>query len=119
MVNMLKKRLEGSHGKFAEELHGVLWAYRTTPNTTTGETPYSLVYGSEAIIPTEMHVRTTASGYTSQEEINELMALSLDLLNERREAARLRNWSYQQDIARTYNKKVRTKTFQQGDWVLR
>ena len=47
------------------------------------------------------------------------MALSLDLLGERREAARLRNWSYQKDVARTYNKKVRTRTFQQGDWVLR
>ncbi|KAF3548664.1 hypothetical protein DY000_02007780 [Brassica cretica] len=39
-----------------------------------------------------MHVRTTVSGSTSQEENNELMALSLDLLDEKREAARLRNW---------------------------
>ena len=64
---MLKKRLEGSHGKWAEELHGVLWAYLTTPKTATGETPYSLVYGPEAIIPTKMHVRITASGSTYQE----------------------------------------------------
>ncbi|KAF2573688.1 hypothetical protein F2Q70_00002782 [Brassica cretica] len=47
------------------------------------------------------------------------MALSLDLLDEKREAARLRNWSNQQDVDRTYNKKVRTMTFQQEDWVLR
>ncbi|CAG7885593.1 unnamed protein product [Brassica rapa] len=47
------------------------------------------------------------------------MSLSLDLLDEKREAARLRNWSYQQDVAKNYNKKVRTRTFQQGDWVLR
>ncbi|XP_048605619.1 uncharacterized protein LOC125583099 [Brassica napus] len=119
VVNMLKKRLKGSHRKWAKELHGVLWAYRTTPKTATGETPYSLVQGSEAIVPTEMHVRITVSGSTSQEENNELMALSLDLLDEKREAARLRNWSYQQDVARTYKKKVRTITFQQGDWVLR
>ncbi|KAL0826848.1 hypothetical protein Bca101_050525 [Brassica carinata] len=104
MVNMLKKRLEGSHGKWAEELHGVLRAYQTTPKTETGETPYTLVYGSEAIVPTKMNVRTTVSGSNSQEENNELMALSLDLLDEKREAARLRNWSYQQDVARTYNK---------------
>ncbi|WZZ88767.1 hypothetical protein YC2023_117346 [Brassica napus] len=119
VVNMLKKRPEGSHGKWAEELHGVLWAYRTTPKTATGETPYLLVYGYEAIVRTEMHVRTTVSGSTSQEENNELMALSLDLLDEKREAARLKNWSYHQDVARTYNKKVRTRTFQQGDWVIR
>ena len=95
VVNMLKKRLEGSHGKWAKELHRVLWAYRTTPKTTTQETPYSLVYGTEAIIPTEMHVITTVSGSTSQEENDELMSLSLDLLDERRETARLRNCSYQ------------------------
>ncbi|KAF3594913.1 hypothetical protein DY000_02021363 [Brassica cretica] len=47
------------------------------------------------------------------------MALSLNLLDEKREAVGLRNWSYRQDVARTYNKKVRTRTFQQVDWVLR
>ena len=100
---MLKKRLEGSHGKWAEELHGVLWAYRTTPKTATQK----------------MHVRTTVSGCTSQEENDEVMTLRLDLLDEKREAARLRNWSYQKDVARTYNQKVRTRTIEQGDWVLR
>ena len=65
---MLKKRLEGSKGNWAEELHGLLWAYRTTHKTETQETPYALVYGAEAIIPTEMHVKTTVSGTTSQEK---------------------------------------------------
>ncbi|XP_013704302.1 uncharacterized protein LOC106408015 [Brassica napus] len=103
---------------WAEELHGVLWACRTTRKTSTGETTYSLVYGSEAIVPTVMHVRTTVSRSTSQEENNELMAQSLDLLDKKGEAARLRNLPYQQDVARTYNKKVRTRTFQQGNWVI-
>ena len=67
----------------------------------------------------EMQVRTTVLGPTSQEENNEMMTLSLDLLDGKREAARLRNWSYQQYVAMTYNKKVRTRTFQEGDWVLR
>ncbi|XP_013632748.1 PREDICTED: uncharacterized protein LOC106338278 [Brassica oleracea var. oleracea] len=52
----------------------------------------------------EMHMRTTVSGSTSQEENNELMALSLNPLDEKREAARLRNWFYQQDVARTRDK---------------
>lgn len=116
---MLKRGLEGAHGKLAEELHGVLWAYRTTPKTATQETPYLLVYGTEAIAPTDVYVRTNLSGPISQEENNKLMSLSLDLLDEKREAAGLRKWSYQQDVTRNYNKKVRTRTFQQEDWVLR
>ena len=119
VVNMQKKRLESSQGLWAEELHGVLWAYRSTPKTATQETPYSLVYGTEAIIPTEMHVKTTVSRSLTQEENNELLSLSLDLLDEKREATPLRNWSYQQDVAKNYDKKVRTRTFQQGGWVLR
>ena len=116
---MLKKRLECFKGNWAEELHGVLWAYHTTPKTATQETPYALVYGIEAITPTEMHVKTTVWGTTSQEENHKLMSLSLDLRDEKRETAQFRNWSYQEEVAKTYNKKVRTRTFQQGDWDLR
>ena len=38
----LKKRLEGAKGKWAEELPNVLWANRTTPKRSTGETPFSM-----------------------------------------------------------------------------
>lgn len=79
----------------------------------------SLVYGMEFVVPTEVHVRTTVSRPISQEENDELMTLSLDLLDEKRETARLRNASYQQKVAMSYNKRVRSRTFQQGDWVLR
>ena len=116
---MLKKRLEKAHGRWAEELHGVLWAYRTTPKTATQETPFSLVYGTESAIPTEVHVKTTISNILTPKENDELMYLSLDLLDEKREAARLRNASYQIKVAKSYNKKVRSRTFQEGDWVLR
>ena len=36
------------------ELLVVLWFHRTTPNRATGQTPFSLVYGAEAVIPTEL-----------------------------------------------------------------
>lgn len=61
----------------------------------------------------------TLSEPLSQEENDELMALSLNLIDEKREITRLRNWSYHQDIAKSYNKRVTTRTFQQGDRVLR
>ena len=58
IVDGLKKRLGKSKGNWAEELQSVLWAYRTTARRATGETPFSLVYGTEAVIPSEMYVPT-------------------------------------------------------------
>ncbi|KAL0375545.1 UNVERIFIED_CONTAM: hypothetical protein Scaly_0672100 [Sesamum calycinum] len=45
-------------GSWVEELHDMLWAYRTTPRTA-GETPFCLVYGLEAVVPTEIGEETT------------------------------------------------------------
>ena len=46
IVNGLKRRLEGSKGRWAEELPNVLWAYQTTRRRSMGETPFSLTYGA-------------------------------------------------------------------------
>jgi transposase InsO family protein len=45
-------RLKPYVGKWVKELPSVLWAMRTTPSRATGHTPFSLVYGSEAMLPT-------------------------------------------------------------------
>ena len=51
IVNGLKKRLDDTKGKWVEELSHVLWTYRTTPRKSIGETPFSMTYWAEAIIP--------------------------------------------------------------------
>ena len=48
--------LDRAKGKWAEELPNVLWAYCTTPRRSTGETPFSLTYGAEVVIPTEVNL---------------------------------------------------------------
>ena len=58
IVNNLKKKLGQKKGKWAEELPFVLWADRTTSKNATGQTPFSLVFGAEAMIPTEMVMPT-------------------------------------------------------------
>ncbi|XP_074378016.1 uncharacterized protein LOC141719537 [Apium graveolens] len=47
-------KLEEKKGTWPEELAQVLWSYNTTPRTITGETPFSLVYGCEAMVPVEV-----------------------------------------------------------------
>jgi len=51
IVNGLKKRLDEAKGKWVDELLHVLWTYRTTFYQLTGETPFSMTYGFEVVIP--------------------------------------------------------------------
>ncbi|XP_019259750.1 PREDICTED: uncharacterized protein LOC109237819 [Nicotiana attenuata] len=69
IIQNLKKILEVAKGKWPEELPGVLWAYRTTAKSSTAETPFSLVYGAEALIPIEVGVPTLRY-YQANEELN-------------------------------------------------
>ncbi|RVW17410.1 hypothetical protein CK203_094154 [Vitis vinifera] len=66
LINALKKRLEQAKGKWVEELPGVLWAYRTTPGRPTGNTPFALTYGMDAVIPTEIGLPTIRTDAAKQ-----------------------------------------------------
>jgi len=50
----LWKRLVGAKGHWPQDLLEVLWAYRCTPQSATNESPFSLVYSTEAMIPVEI-----------------------------------------------------------------
>ena len=58
IVSGLKKRLDDAKGRWVEELPHVLWTYRTTPRRSTGETPFAMTYGAEAVIPLETNFPT-------------------------------------------------------------
>ena len=77
-----------------DEFPGVLWAYRTTVKTSTGETSFSLVFGHEAVI-LEVGMETHRTKYYDETMNKEQMLLDLDLLDEKREAARGRATIYQ------------------------
>ncbi|KAG7532870.1 Ribonuclease H domain [Arabidopsis thaliana x Arabidopsis arenosa] len=121
ILSNLKKRLSHLKGGWYDELQPVLWAYRTTPRRPTGETPFSLVYGMEAVVPAELNVpglrRTEAP--LNEEENSAMLDDSLDTINERRDQALIRIQNYQQAAARYYNSKVKSRPFFVGDYVLR
>ncbi|XP_047177248.1 uncharacterized protein LOC124844368 [Vigna umbellata] len=54
MVAELKRRLGERKGAWVDELPKVLWAYRCTPHGTTGDTPFNLTYGTDAMLPVEL-----------------------------------------------------------------
>ena len=83
----LKKRLDDVKGKWVEELSHVLWTYRTTPRRSTGETPFSMIYGAEAIIPLETGFLTLRTSSFTPSSNDGLLEKSLDLIEEWRESA--------------------------------
>ncbi|XP_028121539.1 uncharacterized protein LOC114318779 [Camellia sinensis] len=96
VINGMKKRLEKAKGKWVKELPNVLWAYRTTPRRSTGETPYSLTYGMKAIIPLEVGLFTIRSEIFEPAKNDEVIAQALDLTEKRKEAVLIRLAAYQQ-----------------------
>ena len=63
----------------------MLWSYRTSFRPTTGETPFSLAYGVEAVILVEIGLPTFSTDNFDEENNDVLLALPTDLVEERRE----------------------------------
>ena len=118
MLKIIKTRLEGVKGIWPDELPSVLWAYRTTVRTPTGETPFRLAYGADAVIPAEVGLTRYRVENYSEDKNEEAMRLQLDLVDEVRATAEQRLARYQNLMAKHYNSNVRHRDFQVGDLVL-
>ncbi|KAJ9566517.1 hypothetical protein OSB04_002483 [Centaurea solstitialis] len=70
---------------WVEELPSVLWVNRTTPRTSTGQTPYSLVYGCEAVLPIVAQIPVARNPTIEQNAVN--LSYDLDALEELQEKA--------------------------------
>ncbi|XP_058203092.1 uncharacterized protein LOC131317571 [Rhododendron vialii] len=115
----IKRRLDSKRGKWAEELPRVLWAYRSTPRRSTGQTPFAMAFGMEAVIPLESKFPTLRTETFDLESNNDAVATELILAEEKRDDAQLKLANYQQEVARGYNRRVRLKKFRTDDWVWR
>ena len=119
IVNGLKKRLDDAKERWVEELPHVLWKYRTTPRKSTGETPFSMTYGAEAVIPLENSFPTMRTGTFILDGNDELLKKSLDLVEERRESAMVQLAYYQHKFKQGYDMNVKLRPLAPGDLVLR
>jgi transposase InsO family protein len=113
----LKPRIYNDLNKFGrrwmKELPSVVWS------RATGFTLFFLVYGAEAILPTDLEYgspRTRAYDERSNQSSRED---SLDQLEEARDVALLHSARYQQSLRRYHARGVRSRDLQVGDLVLR
>ena len=115
----LRVPLEKTPGCWVEELPSVLWSIRTTPNRSTGYTPFFLVYGAEAVLPSDIrHDSPRVSAYVEADN-EEARLNSLHALDEERDLAASKSAIYQQDMCRYHSRRIKSRTFQEGDLVLR
>ena len=119
LLRGLKRRLEKAKGKWAEEVPRIVWSYLTTPQSSTHETPFSLVYGTDAMIPVEILESSPRFLNFIAEESNEEQKVNLDLLDEVREEPRVSAEAVKRRVERRHNSKVRLRRFQEGDLVMR
>ena len=105
--------------RWVEELPHVLWAYRTTPRRSTEETPFSMSYGAEAVIPIEMGFLTLRTQSFNSNNNDELLERSLDLIEERRESVMVQLAYYQHKLKQDYDAKVKLRPLELGDLVLK
>ena len=111
--------LDDAKGRWVDEFPHVLWTYHTTPRRSTRETPFSMTYKAEAVIPIELGFPTLRTDQFSIEENNHLLSTNLDLVEERRKVAAVKIAYYQQRFRQGYDKEVKLRPLAPGDLVLR
>ncbi|XP_057758224.1 uncharacterized protein LOC130978235 [Arachis stenosperma] len=110
---------DDAKGLWAKLIPEIIWGYNTTIHSTTKETPFRLVYGSDAMIPVEISqssLRTELADLTTQDIARQT---ELDLIEELRSSAAIKHLAMQQHIARRYNQRLQPRSFQIHDLVLR
>jgi hypothetical protein len=94
----LVEPLERSAGYWVEELPSVLWSLCTTPNCFVGFTPFFLVYGAEAMLPTDIKFDAPRVVQYTEKQAKEARKDGIDLLEEAREQDLARSALYQQQL---------------------
>ncbi|XP_061360017.1 uncharacterized protein LOC133304063 [Gastrolobium bilobum] len=115
----LERRLEATKGDCPEQLDYVLWGNINTPHSTTGGTPFHMVYGSEIMILVEIGEPSWRKMYATEESNSQALLHNLDTINEIREIFHITEVALKQRITSRYNSKVIKCSFNVGELIQR
>ncbi|KAK1670534.1 hypothetical protein QYE76_058693 [Lolium multiflorum] len=123
ICNGIKKRLlaplEKARHAWVDELPSVLWSLRTTPNAATQETPFFLVHGAEAVLPIEIEHNSPRVVEYEEEASQRALKDDVDAVDEARDVVLSRVSAYQQNLKNYHSRRLRPRSFEVGDLVLR
>jgi transposase InsO family protein len=112
-------QLNKSGRKWLQELPAVVWSLRTTPSRATRFTPFFLVHGAEAVLPTDLEYGSPRVRGYDEDTNQRAREDSLNQLDEARLVALMHSARYQQSLRRYQARKIRRRDFSEGDLVLR
>jgi hypothetical protein len=111
--------LEAKSKNWHKELPSVLWALQTNIDRATRATPFSLVYGAEAVLPPEVYLESARVTHFNPEDMAKVKELDANLLEERHNTALSNVRKYQTALKKYYNKSVVQRELNIGDLVLK
>ena len=84
--------------RWVAQLLVVLWSLRTTSSRATGYTPFFMVYGFEAVLPTDLDYGAPKIRAYDKQGAEASHQDAMDQLDEARDIALLRSAKYQQAL---------------------
>lgn len=121
-IKKILQKMTVTYKDWHEMLPFSLHGYRTTIRTSTGATPFSLVYGMEAVLPIEVQIpslRIMKDAGLDEDEWIQTRLDQINLIDEKRLAVVCHGQMYQKRMIKAFNKKVKPKVYQAGDLVIK
>ncbi|XP_022764236.1 uncharacterized protein LOC111309440 [Durio zibethinus] len=121
-IKRILEKMTETYKDWHEKLPFALHAYRTSVRTSTGATPFSLVYGMEAVLPVEVEIPSLR--VLKEVELEEAEWIreryeQLNFIEEKRLTALCHGQLYQRRMMRAHDKKTRPRCFREGELVLK
>ncbi|GAU48362.1 hypothetical protein TSUD_282430 [Trifolium subterraneum] len=121
-IKKIVQKMVVTYKDWHEMLPFALHGYRTSFRTSTGATPFSLVYGMEAVLPVEVEIpsmRVLMETELAEAEWCQNRYDQLNLIEEKCMTALCHGQLYQRRMKRAFDRKVRPREFREGDLVLK
>ncbi|XP_059670946.1 uncharacterized protein LOC132316492 [Cornus florida] len=120
VIEIIEKMIKDKPRRWHETLSKALWAYRNSKRTSIRTTPYRLTFGHDAVLPMELNVklaRVALQHNLRPADYNEAMLSELEDLDEVQKFALDFLMVHKTKVMKAYNKKVKFKSFVEGDMV--
>ena len=99
ILKALKTHLGMSSADWANELLTILWNYRVTPNRSLQESPFSLTYDTDAVIPPQILEASYRIQHFEPDQNEEDLMIALEMIDAKRVRAAIREETLKTKIA--------------------